>query len=85
MGNIYSQAARVVAWIGQANYQSDYPILSHLSISAERFFWSDSTCPPWKHRCNWQALDNLCSRTYWSRLWIIQEVLLASKLYIQCG
>jgi hypothetical protein len=68
MGDIYSQAARVVAWIGQANFESSHAI-----------------CTPWHHRCKWEALRSLCSRSYWSRLWIVQEVLLASELHIQCG
>jgi Heterokaryon incompatibility protein (HET) len=59
MGDIYSQAARVVAWIGQANFEGGHAI--------------------------WQTLRSFCSRSYWSRLWIVQEVLLASELYIQCG
>lgn len=30
-------------------------------------------------------LLDLCSRTYWSRLWIVQEVILASSIVIKCG
>lgn len=30
-------------------------------------------------------LDELCQRKYWTRLWIIQEVILASNIAIQCG
>lgn len=88
MGDIYSQATRVVAWIGQGNYESRYAydFLSDLnSISPEIYCPAEGLCQPGQHRGKWQALSRLCRRSYWSRLWIIQEVLLASDLHIQCG
>jgi hypothetical protein len=33
----------------------------------------------------WNAIDKILSRTYWSRVWILQEVALASYLYFLCG
>ncbi|RMZ83442.1 hypothetical protein DV737_g1532, partial [Chaetothyriales sp. CBS 132003] len=33
----------------------------------------------------WTALQRLCARDYWTRLWIIQEVLLAKELVLFCG
>ncbi|RMZ87455.1 hypothetical protein DV736_g5315, partial [Chaetothyriales sp. CBS 134916] len=33
----------------------------------------------------WTALQRLCERDYWTRLWIIQEVLLAKELVLFCG
>jgi hypothetical protein len=88
MGDIYSQVARVLAWIGQDNYESRYgrAFLPELtSTSVERYCPPGGACPRWQPRGKWQALSSLCSRSYWSRLWIIQEVLLASDLRIQCG
>lgn len=82
MGDIYSQAARVIAWIGQNDYESRYgrAFLSELtSISAESSCLSGDTYQ-WQHVDKWRAVSSLCSRSYWSRLWIIQEVLLATDL-----
>ena len=31
------------------------------------------------------AIYALCHREYWTRLWIVQEVILASEIVIQCG
>ena len=33
----------------------------------------------------WRALANLLERPYWRRVWIVQEVVLAEKLRLQCG
>ena len=30
-------------------------------------------------------LKDLCERDYWSRVWIIQEIGLASKIQVVCG
>jgi hypothetical protein len=33
----------------------------------------------------WRAFVKISYREYWNRVWIVQEVLCASKLTIQCG
>ena len=33
----------------------------------------------------WDSIPYLCFRPYWSRLWIVQEVVLATDVLIQCG
>ena len=33
----------------------------------------------------WDSIPALCFRPYWSRLWIVQEVVLATDVRIQCG
>lgn len=35
--------------------------------------------------CLGEYLLDLCSRTYWSRSWIVQELILASSIPIKCG
>jgi hypothetical protein len=88
MGDIYSQAARVVAWIGEDDSEArkGCAFLSELTAcSVERYCPPGGDCQRWQHRGKWVALSSLCTRSYWFRLWIIQEVLLASDLLIQCG
>jgi hypothetical protein len=34
---------------------------------------------------SWQALDRLCTRSYWRRLWIVQEFILAKRVVVVCG
>jgi hypothetical protein len=55
------------------------------SIPADRYCPPGRACPCGRHRDKWQALRSLCCRSYWDRLWIIQEVLLASDLRVQFG
>jgi hypothetical protein len=88
MGSIYSQAARVVAWIGQDDYESRYGLVFLAELAAtspKKYCPPYGECPDGKHRGKWQAMSSLFNRSYWSRLWIIQEVVLASQLRIQCG
>jgi hypothetical protein len=33
----------------------------------------------------WTCMLHLCKRPYWTRLWIIQELVLAREIIIQCG
>jgi hypothetical protein len=33
----------------------------------------------------WEGVAALVERTYWSRIWIVQEYLLASEIIVQCG
>jgi hypothetical protein len=100
MKDIYSQAVRVVVWIGQAQTlekglapnQSETAIafLYELSIGSVKDY-PYSRRPEathiifTPHKIKWDALGMLCCRSYWSRLWIIQELVLASDLLVQCG
>lgn len=86
MGDDYSQATTVVAWLGQEddNSRRGFNFARQMSsISVEKNCYG-STCQNEQHGAWWQALSSLCSRSYWPRLWIIQETLLASDLRIQC-
>ena len=90
MGEIYSQAAKVIAWIGKEDEETNRAVafLSELqtSTSIERYCPHGHTClSENSHSYNWASLSKLCRRNHWSRLWIVQEVLLASDLHIQCG
>jgi hypothetical protein len=49
----------------------DYFLVEHLAKSLKA--------------ARWHPLVDFCSRTYWNRLWIIQEIVLASEIHIQCG
>lgn len=79
MGEIYSEACQVFSWLGE---QMDDSLMLHLSASVYAGI----------HRLNdqrladlSQALRNICQRSYWGRVWILQEVRLARKLTLWCG
>ncbi|PMD31039.1 HET-domain-containing protein, partial [Hyaloscypha variabilis F] len=78
MGIVYSQAWRVLAWLGLAD--DDSRLAFHVCAS---YLVNKLPAP-----CDFllsltlsgaelKAIQSLCSRAYWSRLWIIQELLLA--------
>jgi hypothetical protein len=80
MGMIYSQATTVRVWLG---------LPDHSTRTACRFFSNPSTAQQLKQRAAalidlWAVLQ-LCSRKYWERLWIIQEIVLAVRIDIHCG
>ncbi len=92
MGGIYSQARRVVAWLGpkDSSSRTAFRLLAHADPGSE---WetaslsqessSDVTNTP-----NVQEVDDFqefCRRPYWSRIWIVQEILLAREIIIQSG
>jgi hypothetical protein len=81
---IYKQAERVVAWLGIDTDDS------HIAMG----FLEKLTYEPVVHHeyyggygfaKRWDALKALCERKYWSRLWIIQELVLASEIVVYCG
>jgi hypothetical protein len=77
----YAGAQSVIVWLGKESPSLQYVFktihrrttfqLSTLGIEGDPKFWSNVIT----------LLDN----EYWSRLWIIQEVLLATKIELACG
>ncbi|KAF8856876.1 HET-domain-containing protein, partial [Acephala macrosclerotiorum] len=75
MGQIYSMAKSVAVWLGEAQDDSDLAMdfvetkgLAPLKAKSGRFQ------PIW----NWsqgKALLQLCERSYWSRVWVVQEIM----------
>lgn len=87
MGKIYSSALRVVAWIGDESTDSDlamgFVVLSYELMACfgapthtdiVSVFGCDHRSPGWK------ALSALLERSWFSRTWIIQEVVLGSDV-----
>lgn len=92
MGRIYSRAHNVVAWVG-----IEYPDYIDLGETANFFQFLEPNHqsslipqePPVKRDYTesvHQGIRHLCSdRNYWIRLWILQELILASRVVVQCG
>lgn len=94
MGEIYGQAERVIAWLGppdsasrtafrlinQANHFSNGSM--DMAFRLRRSHLDVSNIPTKQDLCD---LRDFCWRSYWLRLWIVQEVLLAKDIIIQCG
>lgn len=93
MSKIYGQAASTVIWLGEATEGSveAFELLKRLGIF---FDGCDSSIPPEDfervffcsakdHR--WKHLWDLVNRRWFTRLWIIQEVILSGNAWIVCG
>lgn len=94
MGDIYKRARQVVAWLGDSDEETRIALhlIADWAVTTKRL--SDSRPPVEEVRGkldhlvdpkSWDALCNLLERPYWTRLWALQECVLATKLVFQCG
>ncbi|KAK8062842.1 hypothetical protein PG997_014939 [Apiospora hydei] len=77
MARIYRNANMVVAWLGALDSEQFENVRS---LSLDR----GKNCRYWSAG-QWAGLRYLSYHPYWSRIWIIQEVLLATSMLIWCG
>ncbi|KAJ0122645.1 uncharacterized protein J7T55_003160 [Diaporthe amygdali] len=102
MGDIYRYAERVIAWLGPESDDSSLALSVMDNIGAQVVCLSNGhrnarpgcTHPRWIHGhvelpykdSAWQAIIKLFGRPWFYRLWVTQEVQLASPAsVIQCG
>ncbi|KAI1410744.1 HET-domain-containing protein [Hypoxylon sp. FL1857] len=102
MGLIFSLARRVVAWLGPSSSSSGlaFSKLDYLGLQVEftRDGWQlrPPSCdePDWclwsvplpYDTDVWDAISDLCSRDWFSRLWVIQEIHLGNaNSILKCG
>ena len=81
MGDIFSNAQEVYVWLGEADPDSDYAFdaISRLSPQWQGFLlYSNLTR---MKRC----LEYVCERPYWSRVWCVQECVVAESILLFCG
>ncbi|KAF2434246.1 HET-domain-containing protein [Tothia fuscella] len=93
MRNIYGSAWTVVAWLGDESDESS------CALQLLRDFAAVSEADRGKEveealktdldlfgKCGWLALEKFMRRSYWRRMWVIQELVLgASATWIRCG
>ncbi|KAH8652696.1 heterokaryon incompatibility protein-domain-containing protein, partial [Tricladium varicosporioides] len=103
MGSIYSGATRVLIWLGEATYDTDYVMyyikqleeegLKHTfngqEISEKQWvnIWSALVCDlrPDQRDLLVEGLQSLLRRSWFKRVWIIQETANAQVAEIVCG
>ena len=89
MKKIYSQAQKVLVWLGPQKDDSDLAMdfIEELSEKAE-----DSDFLPWiksnqgggSHVRQWSALQALLTRSWWTRTWAVQEFVLPRDVKFVC-
>ena len=77
MAGIYRTAFDVLVWLGPAYENSD---IAMAELESHQGDWRAVRKATWT-----LALGGLCSRSYWRRLWVLQELKLAKEKRIMCG
>ncbi|KUJ12985.1 uncharacterized protein LY89DRAFT_652373 [Mollisia scopiformis] len=80
MARIYRNSNEVIGWLGipEINQIDNIRPLSGTKRNAHE------GCPTWSSS-QWEGFRYLSQHNFWSRLWIVQEVLLAESMTIWCG
>ncbi|KAK0610783.1 heterokaryon incompatibility protein-domain-containing protein [Immersiella caudata] len=81
MAEVYSRAKQVVAWLGLGNASSE----SAIGFLREAYTLGHLSRERLQDDERWVDLEDLCDRDYWRRLWIVQEICLATRVVIVCG
>jgi len=79
MGAIYSEAALVISWVGKPSSATDGLFEALGTFEAQAVIDE-----PLFHAIN-DSLKDIFFRDYWSRVWIIQEFMLAPDVLVLCG
>lgn len=83
MRDIYSQAHATCVWLGPSEDDSDTAMDfvrgSHMLDVENPKLRLDDINPPW------QALQALFARSWWGRMWIVQEFSKSNNVVVRCG
>ena len=97
MRQIYSRSLRTISWLGAEADDSTRAIKTIRTIAKELSGLDDSDQSQlnWLERYPelllestptvWDSMDQLWKRDYWTRIWIVQEVILAPSVLLVCG
>jgi hypothetical protein len=90
MGSIYSQAEKVVAWLGLSDEFTVEALGFLQSFDPETesltgFIFKNELADTEEGCRILEGVRSISLRPYWTRLWIIQELQLASEAHAQCG
>jgi len=84
MGKIFKHARNVIAWIGPARDDSDIA-MDCIAPDKLRHYEVGTKKPPDLTEAEVKGLNKLVNRPYWSRVWIVQELVLAKDFEVHCG
>lgn len=90
MHAIYSDAERVIAWLGPASEDSNL-LFDHMQKTGDALIARDYDSVAQLHEGDDKlktlahAFDSICKRKYWQRLWVIQEFAVAKEVLLACG
>ena len=85
MGDIYQSATSVLVYLGQATEQTETDMHRLESFLQPHIEGKDA---PWSHIAVpdlERSVSNILSRTWFERIWTVQEAVLARHIVLQCG
>lgn len=82
MRDIYSRASRVFMFLGNDGDQQTFDGALMSRMSEECFYGGPTTQIFWTWKRDHAGLKSLFDRPYWSRIWVIQEVLLSKQAVV---
>jgi hypothetical protein len=91
MGKIYEGATNVVVWLGRSGRMSSQAVkfLLETGVGKQADTRYKMFCQGHTRtliaKDTLEAVSALCQRSYWSRLWIIQEIVLAKSISLHLG
>lgn len=87
MFQVYSKASVVVIWLGEHddNSETAVNILKDFETHPDTILWLTSSSREQGHVKSLINVWKLCSRSFFSRIWVIQEVLAAATPTLYCG
>ncbi|RII22833.1 hypothetical protein CUC08_Gglean013272 [Alternaria sp. MG1] len=87
MGKIYRQASHVIAWLGPEQDGDNSGLALDYLSTGPGVPYVHQKRPPYEVciTAKEYAIKELCDRSYFQRIWIVQECALARKLHLVCG
>ncbi|KAF2186080.1 hypothetical protein K469DRAFT_487701, partial [Zopfia rhizophila CBS 207.26] len=100
MGEIYSRATKVYAWLGEADRQMncvfdalqefrdrkrEAKFATHFDAAEQLSFYRQLFRDIYQDKAEFNWLRPLYVRPYWRRVWIVQELVLAKVVVVCCG
>jgi hypothetical protein len=98
MGEIYSRANNVLAWLGSGDREIQLALRFIAEANSAESSWDFNTWPDWfeeleiakedaaqRRASGWEWFSKFSRLRFWTRRWIIQEIVLARSVVLQAG
>jgi Heterokaryon incompatibility protein (HET) len=90
MESIYSKAQSVLVWLGREAQNSDEAVhlietIAELNDRADAPAWIPKTLTDKTHSRAWLAVHHLLQRSWWTRVWVVQETALTTSIEMMVG
>ncbi|KAG6355576.1 hypothetical protein INS49_003538 [Diaporthe citri] len=83
MGQIYSNASTVRVWIGLPGFTDIRAAFGFIDNTLRAGYNKPMVVS--NIRPDIKAVTELLSRSYWNRMWVFQEIVLAQQVVVHCG